>query len=293
MFHLQRLKAAITVGAFFCVSPARMLAADEAATASQKSSILIAELKRDAAVDFEKEILPILKNNCLACHNQTKAKADLILETPQTIRKGGESGPAVLPGNSAESLLLKLASHQDKPMMPPKENKVNALDLTSEQLGLVKLWIDQGAKGEVHGQAPIAWQPLPENLNSIFAVALAPDGQYAACGRGNQLFVYHVPARRLAAHLVDPKLESIYTNCSPAHLDLIHALAFNPSGDLLASGGYREVKLWRRTRPAPRLTLAKVNNNAVEALAASPDGKWFATGGDDGTAKIWNAKIGD
>jgi hypothetical protein len=84
--------------------------------------------------DFEKELLPVFRRNCLACHNQTKAKADLVLETPQTILKGGESGPAVVPANGSESLLLKLASHQDKPVMPPKENKVNASDLTSEQL---------------------------------------------------------------------------------------------------------------------------------------------------------------
>src|SRR5262249_38252409 len=156
---------------------------------------------RNTVVDFEKEILPILKNNCLACHNQTKAKADLVLEAPQTILKGGESGPAAIPGKSSESLLLKLASHQDQPVMPPKENKVNAADLTPEQLALLKLWIDQGAKGEIHGQTPIAWQSLPSNVNSIFAVALTSDGQFAACGRGNQLLIYHLPTRRLTASL--------------------------------------------------------------------------------------------
>jgi cytochrome c len=58
----------------------------------------IADMKRAEPVDFEKEVLPILKNNCLACHNQTKAKAGLILETPQSILKGGDSGPGS-PGN--------------------------------------------------------------------------------------------------------------------------------------------------------------------------------------------------
>src|SRR5439155_6318807 len=132
---------------YVCSGPARLLAADEPASPIQKSSIPIADLNRTTSVDFEKEILPFLKNHCLACHNQTKAKADLVLETPQTILKGGESGPAVIPGNGGESLLLHLASHQKKPTMPPRENKVAASDLTPEQLGLIKLWIDQGAKG--------------------------------------------------------------------------------------------------------------------------------------------------
>src|SRR5207249_2322418 len=73
---------------------------------TQRPPIPIAEIKRTAPVDFEKEILPILKNNCLACHNQTTTKADLVLETPQTIYKGGESGPAVVAHQSADSLLL-------------------------------------------------------------------------------------------------------------------------------------------------------------------------------------------
>src|SRR5262245_24277494 len=149
MFQFRRAWAAGALVVVLCSLPAPMRAADPSALPDQKPSIAIAELKRSTAVDFEKEILPILKNNCLACHNQTKAKADLVLEAPQTILKGGESGPAVIPGKSSESLLLKLASHQDQPAMPPKENKVNAADLTPDQLGLVKLWIDQGAKGEI------------------------------------------------------------------------------------------------------------------------------------------------
>ena len=55
--------------------------------------------------------------------------------------------------------------------------------VSADELGLVRLWIDQGAKGEVHGTGPIVWQPLPEGLNPIYAVALTSDGQFAACAR--------------------------------------------------------------------------------------------------------------
>src|SRR5262245_5729968 len=50
---------------------------------AQRKPIPIAKIDRKTPVDFEKEILPILKNNCLACHNKTTTKADLVLETPQ------------------------------------------------------------------------------------------------------------------------------------------------------------------------------------------------------------------
>src|SRR3954462_1488755 len=89
-------------------------------------AIQIAELKREKPVDFEKEVLPLFKQNCLACHNATDAKGDLILETPEKIRKGGENGPAVVQGKSMESLLLKVAAHQAKPFMPPRNNKAGA-----------------------------------------------------------------------------------------------------------------------------------------------------------------------
>ena len=246
--YLGLSSACILVGFVICALDLR--AEDNAAADIQRKPIAIAKIDRKTPVDFEKEILPILKNNCLACHNKTTTKADLILETPQDILKGGESGKVVVPKRSGESLLLKVASHQVRPMMPPKNNKVEASDLTPEELGLIKLWIEQGATGEVHGSGPIIWQPLPEGLNPIYAVALSPDGQFAACARANQVFIYQLPSRQLVTRLTDPQLlkTGLYGKLGVAHRDLVHSLAFSPDGNLLASGGYREVKLWRRPR---------------------------------------------
>ena len=232
--------------------------------------ISIAELKRADVVDFQRDILPLLKDNCLACHNQTKAKADLILETPQTILKGGESGPAAIAGKSSESLLLKVAAHQSKPVMPPRENKVAAANLTPDQLGLLKLWIDQGAKGEVRAAGPIDWQPVPDHLNPIYAVALSQDGQFAACARANQIFVYHVPSRQLIARLIDP---TVTDDVAAAHRDLVQSLAFNPDATLLASGSYREVKIWRRPTNVKTMQWPSVGTNVT---TLSSDGKWLA-----------------
>jgi len=63
----------------------------------------------------------------------------------------------VVPGKSGESRLLKLAAQQDDPVMPPPDNKAGAKSLAPQELGLIRLWIDQGAKGEVLGLAgPLA-----------------------------------------------------------------------------------------------------------------------------------------
>ncbi len=255
---------------------------------AQGKSIPIAELRRATAVDFEREILPILTRNCLACHNQTKAKADLVLETPQTILKGGESGPAVIAGRGVDSLLLKVAAHFEKPVMPPKDNKVNASNLTPDELGLVKLWIDQGARGEVRGSGPIVWQSLADTVNSIFAVALTSDGQFAACGRGNHLDVYHLPTRQPAANLFDPQMMvgSATNRQKAAHLDVVNALAFNPDGDLLASAGYREVKLWRRQPIAHSRTFTNAPAGSTLTVVASTNGTHLILGGQDGLIRI-------
>jgi len=117
--------------------------------ATRPAGIGIANIAHPAPVDFQKEVLPILASNCLACHNKTKAKAGLILETPADMLKGGDTGPAVVPKKGTESLLLLAAAHQGELSMPPKDNKVAAVDLTPQQLGLIKLWIDQGATGSV------------------------------------------------------------------------------------------------------------------------------------------------
>lgn len=254
--------------------------------------IAIADIKRDTPVNFEKEILPVLAKNCTACHNAQKAESGLVLETPQTILKGGDSGPAVIPKQPGESLLLKVASHQDEPLMPPADNKVDAVALTSEQLGLIKKWIDEGATGTVSRSANITWQPLPAGMNPIYAVALTPDGQYAACSRANQIFVYHLASGQLVSRLSDPELTRAGAGRPGlAHLDLVQSLAFAPAGDLLASGSFRDVKLWRRPSNVHRLDLTG-GTGPVNALAISPDGKLAATGEASGSIKLWDLTTG-
>lgn len=262
--------------------------------AEAQTPIPIANVVRSGAVSFDKEILPILRKNCLACHSASEANAELVLETPAGILKGGESGPAAVAGKGAESLLIQLASHQKEPVMPPAGNDVAAVNLTSQELGLIKLWIDQGAQGSgLSGViSPEKWRPLPAGTHPIFAAALTADGQFAACGRANQIFIYHVPTGQLVTRLTDPSLQAQTADDRPgiSHLDVVQSLAFSKQGDRLASGGFREVKIWRSPRDVRRLTLAAAD--AIGAVAVSPDKKWIATGGVDRVVKLWNAETG-
>ncbi len=247
---------------------------------------------RSKPVDYGTEIAPILRANCLACHHGRKAEGRLVLESPQTILKGGEQGPAVVAGKSTESLLLQVAAHQQESVMPPPDNIVGAKPLTPAQLGLLKLWIDQGATGSVSATREIRWQPLPAGYQPALATAVTPDGQFAVCSRGNRLSVYHVPTSKLTTTLVDPGLNGAAGESSSeiAHRDLVRCLAFDSTGDLLASGSFREVKLWRRPRVTRLAELA--HDAAVQSVAVSANGRWAATGDESGRIRLWEINTG-
>ncbi|HEY2344094.1 MAG TPA: c-type cytochrome domain-containing protein [Chthoniobacteraceae bacterium] len=247
-----------------------------AAGSENKAAIAIAKVQRSAPVTFDREVLPILSDNCLACHCQTTKKGGLDLETPAHILEGGENGPAIDVKTPSESLLLQAAAHRDEDLvMPPPDNKAKAKDLTPEQLGLIRLWIEQGAKESPHVAHAIPWQPLAGNLSAIYAVAVTGDGQFAACARENHIFLYRLPGRRCIADEV-------------AHRDQVNSLAFSPDGELLASGGFREVKLWRRSPVQETLALP----NAGALAKVSPDGKWLATATEDGNVRLFPMPLG-
>lgn len=255
--------------------------------------IEVAEVKRDKPVDFEREILPVFKRNCLACHNTTDAKGELVLETPQSIAKGGETGLAVTPGKAAESLLLKLAAHQEKPVMPPRNNKAGAVALTGTELGLIKLWINQGATGVVSSAlGPVNWQPLPAGFKGITSAALTRDGQYAAAARGNQIFIYHLPTKSLVTRLSDPSLLEAGLGRGIADRDVVQTLAFSPDGKILASGAYRSLKLWERGEDLTERVIKYAAAGELRALTAARDGELLLAAGEDGTIKGWNVQEG-
>src|SRR5947209_4784108 len=90
------------------------------------------------------EVHAIFAKHCLACHDSNEAEGGLVLETREMILAGGDSGDALVPGNAAESLLVKLVERQEKPFMPPPKK---AAKLSDGDIKTIRAWIDAGAPG--------------------------------------------------------------------------------------------------------------------------------------------------
>jgi mono/diheme cytochrome c family protein len=103
-----------------------------------------------APVDYVKEIKPLLRAQCYQCHGATQPKHGLRLDTAASALKGGQTGPAIQPGKSSDSLLVQVISgaHKDIARMPYKKPP-----LTDAQIALVRQWIDEGAKAPAGEQA--------------------------------------------------------------------------------------------------------------------------------------------
>ena len=94
-----------------------------------------------AAVDFVTEVQPVLTAKCLGCHAGASAQAGLRLHTRSDLLTGGVSGAAIIPGNGAESLLVKKIAGKQGLRMPPA-----GAPLDDGTIALIRAWIDEGAK---------------------------------------------------------------------------------------------------------------------------------------------------
>lgn len=99
-------------------------------------------------VTYAADIKPIFENSCVKCHTGPKAKGKLHLDSLASALKGGEDGNEIVPGDSTKSTLVINIAHlgDEDDYMPPPNNKAHIGPLTKEQIGLIRAWIDQGAK---------------------------------------------------------------------------------------------------------------------------------------------------
>ena len=125
------------------------------AAPADQSSTSAAPVVAEDKINFYKQIMPILEEKCTSCHGTEKHKSDLRLDTPDWIRKGGEAGFVLIPGDAMKSTMYEYTTlpEDDDYFMPPKGEP-----LTEQEKELLKKWINDGADfgdGKLHDAALI------------------------------------------------------------------------------------------------------------------------------------------
>ncbi|REJ93330.1 MAG: hypothetical protein DWQ34_05675 [Planctomycetota bacterium] len=281
-------------------------------------------------VSFRREVAPIFYDRCLACHNARMAKGRFNMESYAAIMKGGESGPAVEPGDGEFSnLCLQI---EDGSM--PKD----ADPLTAEQIAVIKKWVALGAKLDagVSPEAPLLEimpkfpQPDPPEAYPVAipvtALDFSPDGQVLASSGYHELILwnpadhqvirriwnvaervydveFHGDGQRIAIASGTPgqtgevKIFNIADGALLADLvtveDAMFGVAFSPDGARLAAcGADRSLRVFDVATGEEQI---HVEDHAdwVMDVAWSPDGTRLVTASRDKTAKVFDASTGD
>jgi mono/diheme cytochrome c family protein len=136
----MKLKTTIILAAAFGIAGA-VLAQDAAPAAK------LPPASTKTGVTYAADIKPIFDASCIRCHNSTKKPgAGLVLDSLDGILKGGKDGKVIVVGDSTKGDLIASVAHLgDDPMEYMPRGK-KAVPLTPEQIGLIRAWIDQGAK---------------------------------------------------------------------------------------------------------------------------------------------------
>lgn len=277
--------------------------------------------------DFNTQVLPVFRKYCNGCHNTREAEGGLVLEDFARAMKGGDSGQAIVAGNSVESRMWKLLTAKDDSRMPPKDQTAPK----PQELAVIKAWIDAGAKAPAGGLAATGLAAPKIAVKGdvrepITSISAAPNGRWIAQARPHSLQILNAAdqsvVRSLEGHtgqindvsfssdsrwLIVAAGESGLSGEATlwntedwtrgpvvhGHRDSIYAARIAPNGKLLATASYdREVSIWDLST-AKLLRTMTGHNDAVYGLSFSPNSKWLATASGDRTVKLWDVATGE
>ena len=219
-----------------------------------------------AKVTYDEHIVPILRNQCLKCHNPDKAKGDLDLSTFSGAMKGGSSGVVLLGGDPDGSKLFKSVMHTEDPTMPPN-NK-----LAVKELDLIKAWIAGGLLENSGSKALVSKKPKT-NLTLGSASFGKPAGPPP------------MPGDLLREPVVRTERTSVST-----------AMAASPWAPLIALGGQRQILLYN-TETFELTGVLPFPEGFPHDAKFSRSGKLLIVGGgrgaNKGLAAVWDITTGE
>jgi len=143
LFDAIRCRALPLSLSLVCVVSSLLLLAQRAHSDDAKNSDAASTAYSDEQLEFfERNVRPLLLEKCTACHGDEQQEGELRLDSHVALLEGGDRGPAVVPGNSKESLLILAVLHDEEEdlAMPPDSEP-----LSKEEIDALAKWIDDGA----------------------------------------------------------------------------------------------------------------------------------------------------
>lgn len=123
-------------------------------------------------VDFKQHVRPILAANCYSCHGPRQQQSGLRLDKRQNALRGGDYGPVIVPGKSTESKLVRrLVTGDGGLLMPPTGA------LSSEEIGILRAWVDQGAEFADVEVKEAPRKPVPPELRALIRAVRSHEDQ--------------------------------------------------------------------------------------------------------------------
>jgi ankyrin repeat protein len=115
-------------------------------------------------IDFEKHVQPLLSEKCHSCHGAEVQQAGLRLDNRQTALRGGDYGPVIIPGKSAESKLIRRVVSGDGGLQMPPTGP-----LSDDEIGILRAWIDQGADFRIAVREETPAKPVNPKVATFIA----------------------------------------------------------------------------------------------------------------------------
>jgi WD40 repeat protein len=234
----------------------------------------------DGSISYSRDIVPILRTNCISCHKPGKTKGGLDLTTHMGLLKGGDEGGSIKAGDAKGSRLIDTICGEEPEM--PKDGE----PLLPREIQIISRWIDQGAMADeatAAGTKLPAEPPVYQSLPAVHALSFSPDGKFLAVPGRHEILLHRTDGSGIAARLPgdSPRLES---------------LAFSGDGSLLiASGGavseFGEIQIWDPAQ-GKLVRSIKASHDSFYGVSISPDNQRVAVGCADKLVRVFTIADG-